>query len=73
MGMLGEAIIDVVPKDGSGIKLRVSFMDDDGVVNDSIGDETVDVMFDTGWRKDVPVYLTGSTARVIVTLNLEPV
>jgi hypothetical protein len=30
-------------------------------------------MFDTGWRKDVPVYLTGSTARVIVTLNLEPV
>ncbi len=71
---LGEAVIEVKPQAGQLIKLRANLTDHDPVFgNDSLGDETVNAAFETGWRKDVSVLLTGSDARVRVSLTLAPI
>ena len=74
-GTLGEVIVDVVPRGGSSVALRINLLDEDGglTTDDSIGDELVEVRFETGWRRDVQVYLTGSNARVAVTLHIDPI
>jgi thiol-activated cytolysin len=74
MGVLAETILDVVPQAGSGIKLRANLRESDDLsADDSLGDLTVDATFDSGWRRDVVLNLTGSDARVVVTLSLTPI
>ena len=71
---LGEAVIEVKPQPGEVIKLRANLIDqDDFFGNDSLGDETVSAPYETGWRKDVTVLLTGSNARVRVNLSIAPI
>jgi thiol-activated cytolysin len=71
---LAEAVIDVNPAAGQTIRLRANLIDQDTFsADDSIGDETVLNPFETGWRKDVTVTLTGSGARVRVNFSLAPI
>ncbi|HEX5064144.1 MAG TPA: thiol-activated cytolysin family protein [Kofleriaceae bacterium] len=70
---LGEAVIEVKPQAGQSIRLRANLTEHDPLFNDSLGDETVSAAFETGWRKDVTVLLTGSNARVRVNLSLAPI
>lgn len=71
---LAEAVIEVKPQPGQAIRLRAKLTDYDPVFgHDSIGDETVSAAFETGWRKDVSVMLTGSNARVRVNVSLAPI
>jgi thiol-activated cytolysin len=71
---ISEAVVDVKPQAGQTIRVRANLTDHDPVFgNDSIGDETVAAPFETGWRKDVTVTLTGSNARVRVNLSLAPI
>jgi hypothetical protein len=70
---LGETVIEVKPQPGQAIRLRANFTEHDPFRNDALGDETVSASYETGWRKDVTVLLTGSNARVRVNLALSPI
>jgi thiol-activated cytolysin len=71
---IAETVIDVSPKAGQAIKLHAKLTDQDDLSSDDdIGDETSVNLFETGWRKDVTVTLTGSGARVRVTFSLSPI
>ena len=71
---LAEAVISVVPKAGQSIRLRANLTDEDGILpDDSIGNETVSNAFETGWRKESTVTLTGDGARVRVVFSLSPI
>lgn len=71
---LGEAVIDVRPQPGQSIRLRAKLTDKDPFFgDDSVGDETVNAAYETGWRKDVTVMLTGSGSEVRVSLSLAPI
>ena len=71
---LSETVIEVSPQAGKTIRLRANLTDqDDYFGNDALGDETVSAAFETGWRKDVTILLTGSNARVRVNLSLAPI
>ncbi|HVV84092.1 MAG TPA: thiol-activated cytolysin family protein [Kofleriaceae bacterium] len=71
---VSEAVIDVVPQNGSVIKLGADLWDYDPVsANDHLGAELVVAPFETGWRRDVTAILTGDDARVLVTFGLEPI
>jgi thiol-activated cytolysin len=70
---LAETIIDVSPKSGETIRLRGDLRENDPFIDDSLGNETVINPFETGWRKDVTMTFTGSSARVRVTFALSPI
>ncbi len=71
---IAEAVIDVSPKAGESIKLNAHLIDEDDFTgDDDLGNETSINPFETGWRKDVTVTLTGSSARVRVVLSLAPI
>jgi thiol-activated cytolysin len=70
---IAQTVIDVSPQAGQSIRLRASLIDDDTIGDDSIGDETSTNPFETGWRKDVTLTLTGSDARVRVTFSMTPI
>ncbi len=71
---IAEAVISVVPKAGQNIRLRANLTDHDGFFpDDSIGNETVSNAFETGWRKESTVTLTGDGARVRVVFSLSPI
>ena len=72
---IAETVIDVSPRAGQVIRLRANLRDVDDFLNpdDDIGNETVLNPFETGWRKDVTVILTGSSARVRVNVSLAPI
>ncbi len=71
---LGEAVISVRPQAGESIRMRVNFTEYDPYFgNDGLGDETVSAAFETGWRKDTSVMLTGSNARVRINFSLAPI
>jgi thiol-activated cytolysin len=74
-GFVAEAIVDVTPQPGGSISLGAYLVDRDGSLSsdDTIGDEVVDAPFELGWRRDVQLLLTGSDARVIVTIGLQPI
>ena len=57
----------------SGVSCAQLSADHDPLWNDALGNETVNALFETGWRKDVSVLLTGSSARVRVNLSLSPI
>jgi hypothetical protein len=71
---LGEAVISVRPQAGETIRVRANLTDKDPLFgDDALGDETVSAAFETGWRRDVTVLLTGSGSRVKVNLSLAPI
>jgi thiol-activated cytolysin len=70
---LAEAVIDVVPGTGQAIRLHAGLIDDDAIGDDSIGDELGIQPFETGWRKEVTLRLTGDSATVRVVFSLEPI
>ncbi len=72
---IAEDVIQVSPKNGESIKFKIHLTDRDGFLNpdDEIGNETIDVKFETGWRREVSVTLTGDSARVKVTFALQPI
>lgn len=73
-GAIAEVVLDVVPQEGSTITVGANLSDYDGwSPNDSMGNEIVVNPFETGWRKEVSVLLTGDSARVLVNFRLEPI
>ncbi|HRC56004.1 MAG TPA: thiol-activated cytolysin family protein [Kofleriaceae bacterium] len=72
---VNEAIIDVTPAAGSTIRLSANIWDADGFLNgdDLIGNELVLNPFETGWRRERTMILTGSDARVQLLFGLEPI
>jgi thiol-activated cytolysin len=71
---LAEAVIDVSPRPGQAIRLHARLDDDDTLSSDdNIGDDVLVNPFETGWRKDVTMTLTGSGARVRVNFSLAPI
>ena len=70
---IAETVIDVSPRPGQAIRLHAHLTDDDPIGDDNIGDEVLVNLFETGWRKDVTITLTGDDARVRVTLSLAPI
>ena len=73
-GPIAEAVIDVSPRPGQAIRLHANLTDQDALSpDDNIGNEVVVNPFETGWRKDVTVTLTGDGARVRVSFSLTPI
>jgi len=72
---IAEAVLDVAPKAGETIKLRANLREADDFLNgdDNLGNETTVLPFETGWRKEATVTLTGSDARVRVVFSLSPI
>ena len=70
---ISETVIDVAPKAGESIRLGAHLRERDPFFNDDLGTESVSVPFETGWRKDVTVTLTGSNARVRLVYGLQPI
>jgi thiol-activated cytolysin len=71
---IAEAVIDVSPRPGQAIQLHTHLTDvDDTSPDDNIGDEVRSIPFETGWRKDVTMTLTGDGARVRVSFSLTPI
>lgn len=71
---IAQAVINVTPRAGQTIKLHAHLFDQDTLFgDDDLGDEIVLNPFETGWRKDATVTLTGSGARVRVNFSLAPI
>jgi thiol-activated cytolysin len=70
---IAETIIDVAPRTGQQIRLRGQLTDYDPFADDEIGNEVVLNPFETGWRKEVSMVMTGSDARVRINFSLSPI
>jgi thiol-activated cytolysin len=71
---IAEGVIEVKPQPGESIRLRANLSDYDPTLgDDASGDEIVLAPFETGWRKDVSIVLTGSSSRVRVSYRLAPI
>ena len=71
---LAETVIDVSPRAGQAIRLHARLTDQDTLSgDDNIGDDIMVNPFETGWRKDVTMTLTGDGARVRINLSLSPI
>ena len=70
---LAEAVINVSPKPGQAIRLRADLHESDLIGDDALGNETLVNPFETGWRKEATIILTGSSARVRVNYSLTPI
>jgi len=75
-GDIGEMILHVSPQPGNSIFLNANLTDEDDLLNggdDHLGNVTVAVPFETGWRRETTVRLTGDGANVEVTFALRPI
>jgi thiol-activated cytolysin len=74
---IGEAILAVTPTQGSTIRLSAHLRDTDGGTifnpDDQIGNEVVVAPFETGWRREVSMFLSGDDALVRVVFELTPI
>jgi hypothetical protein len=72
---IAEGILNVVPQAGQSIQLRANLKDEDGIFSpdDDMGNEVSLNPFETGWRKDVTVNLTGDSARIRVNFSIAPI
>lgn len=75
VGILDEKILEVTPQPGNVISVHAALTDDDGLLNpdDVFPEEVFEASFDTGWRRTVDLRLVNGTARVLVTVSLEPI
>jgi thiol-activated cytolysin len=74
-GAIAEFVLEVTPEAGQEITLHADLWDKDGFLqaDDSLGETTVNVLFETGWRKEVSILLTGDNSNVKVNLELQPI
>lgn len=73
-GTAGEAVVQVAPHEGGAIQLGALLSDRDDVLGDELlGDESISLPFETGWRRDVVLHLTGGGAQVDIALTLTPI
>ncbi|MGE3547462.1 MAG: thiol-activated cytolysin family protein, partial [Kofleriaceae bacterium] len=76
-GPIAEGVIEVAPQAGQSIRLRADLTDFDSVLGSpyyhELGDETLVNPFETGWRKESTVTLTGSGRVVRVKLSMSPI
>jgi thiol-activated cytolysin len=70
---IASTVISVVPRAGQSIRLHAKLFDQDTLSDDSLGDETVDNLFQTGWRKTVTITLTSGSGRLRVNFTLAPI
>jgi thiol-activated cytolysin len=71
---LAEAVIDVSPKAGATISFHANLTDYNRIFSDdSLGNEVQVNPFETGWRKEASVVLTGSGSQVKLTYSLQPI
>jgi hypothetical protein len=71
---IAETVIQVSPAAGQAIRLHTKLTDQDTLSgDDNIGDDVLVNPFETGWRKDVTMTLTGDGARVRVNFSLSPI
>jgi thiol-activated cytolysin len=71
---IAQAVIDVSPQAGQSISLHAHLHDQDTFSpDDDMGNEVSVNPFETGWRKDVTVNLTGDSARVRVVFSIAPI
>ncbi|HLL21072.1 MAG TPA: hypothetical protein VK427_03025, partial [Kofleriaceae bacterium] len=72
-GALAETVISVSPRAGESIRLRGDLRESDLLRDDSLGNETQSNPFETGWRKESTMILTGAGARVKISFSLSPI
>ncbi len=73
-GTVVEAVVEVEPRAGSVMRFDALLHDRDEVLGDELlGEEQVAVPFETGWRREIPVFLTGGGSQVVVTVALSPI
>jgi thiol-activated cytolysin len=73
-GSVAEVVVHVEPRAGSILQLGALLHDRDELLGDELlGDESTESPFETGWRKDVTLHLTGGGSQVAVTLSLAPI
>ena len=71
---ISQAVINVSPQAGQSIKLHAHLYDQDTFSpDDDMGNEVSINPFETGWRKDVTVNLTGDSARIRVVFSIAPI
>lgn len=70
---IATAVVNVSPTAGSTIKLKAHLYDEDVFSDDDLGNEVTIDPYETGWRKDSTVILTGSGAVVKVNFSLAPI
>ena len=71
---IAQAVIAVVPQAGHTINLHAHLWDYDTFSpDDDMGNEVAINPFETGWRKDVTVTLTGDSARIRVNFSITPI
>lgn len=70
---IAETVLHVKPAAGQAIRLRAKLRDSDTLGDDDLGDEMQLNPFETGWRKQTSVVLTGDGARVRVNFSLAPI
>lgn len=72
--MISQAIVAVTPQPGHSIALHAHLWDHDTIfADDDLGNETSDSPFETGWRKDVTVNLTGDSGVIRVVFSITPI
>lgn len=73
-GSVVEAVVEVEPQAGAFIRFDALLQDRDELLGDELlGEETVAAPFETGWRRDVTLFLTGGGSQVSVTVSLAPI
>ena len=71
---IAQTVIDVSPQAGQSIKLHAHlYAQDTFSPDDDMGNEVAINPFETGWRKDVTVNLTGDSARIRVVFSIAPI
>jgi thiol-activated cytolysin len=73
-GAVVEAVVAVEPRAGQSVEFDALLHDRDEVLGDELlGDTGVSAPFETGWRRDVSLLLTGGGSQVAVTIALSPI
>jgi thiol-activated cytolysin len=72
--MIAQAVINVTPQAGHSIALHAHLWDHDTIFSDDdLGNEVSNNPFETGWRKDVTVNLTGDSGVIRVVFSIAPI
>jgi len=73
-GGLATVVVDVSPTAGSTIQLKAHLYDHNAIfADDDLGNQVTILPFETGWRKDSTVLLTGDGGKVRVNFTLAPI
>ena len=73
-GYLAEVILDVTPEMGHSITIDADLSDQDPSPfneDDSLGAETLNIPFESGWNRDTTIYLSGSDSLVELNFTIE--